>query len=65
MENAHGAPKYEKVLFIAKFASKVNKPKMNLDQISTSLTTRSIGNLKVRGPQENSEDLRGPQWILR
>ena len=38
---------------------------MNLDQISTSLSTRSIGNLRDRGTQWTSGDLQGTLGNLR
>ena len=45
-----------------------NKPKMNLDQISTSLSTKSTGYLRdggtqgtFKGPQKTLGDFRGPQ----
>ena len=38
---------------------------MNLDQISTSLSTRSTGNLRDRGTQRTSGDLQGNSGDLR
>ena len=38
---------------------------MNLDQISTSLSTRSTGNLRDRESQKTSGDLQGTSGDLR